>query len=114
MAEDMPDFPSGKQVQQYLESYAEVFDIRRHIQTNTRVVQVVRNDDDTKWIVHVLQDGQDKKAVEFDKVAVCIGAWVHPKLPQFEGKDLFKGRSFIRESSKDPRISLGRELLSSD
>jgi dimethylaniline monooxygenase (N-oxide forming) len=108
----MPDFPSGKQVQQYLESYAEVFDIRRHIQTNTRVVQVVRNDDDTKWIVRVLEDGQDKKAIEFDKVEVCIGAWVHPT--SLRGKICSKERSCIRERSKDPRISLGRELLSSD
>jgi dimethylaniline monooxygenase (N-oxide forming) len=107
----MPDFPSGKQVQQYLESYAEVFDIRRHIQTNTRVVQVVRNDDDTKWIVRVLEDGQDKKAIEFDKVAVCIGAWVHPKLPQFEGKDMFKGEVMHSREVKRPTDFTGKRVV---
>jgi dimethylaniline monooxygenase (N-oxide forming) len=107
----MPDFPSGEQVQQYLESYAETFDIRRHIQTNTRVVEVVRNGDDTKWIVRLLQDGQDKKSMEFDKVAVCIGAWIYPKLPKFEGQDLFQGKIIHSREFKRPADFSGKRLV---
>jgi dimethylaniline monooxygenase (N-oxide forming) len=98
----MPAFPSGEQVQQYLDDYAQHFDIRKYIEINTRVVKVVRNDTDTKWVVHLLQDGQDKKAVEFDKVAVCIGAWVHPRLPKFEGQGLFRGKIVHSREFKKP------------
>lgn len=109
--EDMSAFPSGEQVQQYLESYAELFDIRKYIDINTRVTKVVRNDDDTKWIVHLLQDGQDKKVDEFDKIAVCIGAWVHPKLPGFEGQDLFQGQVIHSREFKKPADFVGKRVV---
>ena len=107
----MPDFPSGEQVQQYLESYAEVFNIRRYIQTNTQAVKVVRNVNDTKWVVHLLQDGQDKSTMEFDKVAVCTGAWVHPKLPKFEGQDIFEGKIIHSREYKRPSDFAGKRVV---
>jgi dimethylaniline monooxygenase (N-oxide forming) len=108
---DMPPFPSGEQVQQYLESYAEHFDIRKHIEINTRVERVVRNNDDTKWIIHILHDGQDKRMVEFDKVAVCVGAWVHPKLPSFDGQDIFQGKIIHSREFKRPTEFTGQRVV---
>ena len=98
-------------MQQYLKSYAEVFDIRRFIQTNTRVMKVVRNGDDTKWIVHLLQDEEVKTSMEFDKVAVCVGAWVHPKLPHFEGQDIFEGKVIHSRAFKNPKDFAGKRVV---
>ena len=111
MTKITPEFSSREQIQQYLEDYAQSFDIRKYIQINTRVTKVVSKDEDTKWLVHLLQDDQDKKVVQFDKVVVRVGARVHPKLPGFEGQDLFEGKIIYSHRFKKPAEISGKRAV---
>ncbi|WP_252739413.1 hypothetical protein, partial [Acinetobacter baumannii] len=42
MPEEFPDFPHHTQIKQYLDSYAEAFDLLRHIEFETRVAHAQR------------------------------------------------------------------------
>lgn len=83
----MPSFPSGEQGAVILRVLRRAFQkVYRSQHTATKVLCKAA---DTKRSVQLPQDAQDKKAVEFDKVAVCMSAWVHPNLLPLEERDLF-------------------------
>lgn len=50
-----------------------------------------------------MEEGDDIEAsAEFDKVAVCIGAWGEPKQPKIEESELFEGRIIHSQAFKQP------------
>lgn len=51
---------------------------------------MTRTEDDARWRVKMTVDGEEK-AEEFDKVVFCHGYQTKANMPNFEGKDLFKG-----------------------
>lgn len=73
-----------------MESYARHFDLLKDIVFGASLKNVRRNDDDTRWLVEVLIDGEIKTE-EFDKVALCHGYQTYSQKPVFEDEDKFEG-----------------------
>lgn len=70
--EDTDDFPTWTQMFRYLESYAEHFHLRKHIQLNTRVTRLSRVGE--KWVVEVAPKDGEIRHERFDKVIVAVGS----------------------------------------
>jgi dimethylaniline monooxygenase (N-oxide forming) len=105
-----PAFPTALQVHKYLESYADEFDLLPHIHLQTKVLRVTRNDDDTKWTVHLQERNGSETATDFDKVAVCSGEWGKQRMPLFSGRDLFKGEIIHAQAFKRPSDFKGKAV----
>lgn len=73
-----------------MESYAKHFDLLKDIVFCASLKNVRRNDDDTRWLVEVLIDGETKTE-EFDKVALCHGYQTYSQKPRFEDEEKFEG-----------------------
>jgi dimethylaniline monooxygenase (N-oxide forming) len=106
---DTDDFPTWRQMLEYLQGYADNFQLGPHIQLNTRVTHISREGD--AWAVELLtKDGT--RCEYFDKVAVANGTFTAPKTPKLPGIEQFSGRAlhainFHRpETFKDQRVLL--------
>lgn len=107
---DTDDFPTWRQMWEYLQGYADQFQLRPHIQLNTRVTAVARDGD--TWAVELLGKDGSSRREHFDKVAIANGSFTAPKWPKLPGIEQFKGRAlhaidFHRpETFKDQRVLL--------
>lgn len=82
---DYPEWPSGEQVQRYLASYVDHFDLADRIQLNS-TVRSARQDPVTKcWTLDIDPIG----IREFDFLVVCNGIYCDPFVPTFEGVEEF-------------------------
>ncbi len=77
----LPDFLSHRQFLMHLESYAEAFDIPRHVRFNTEVV-TVRPIANNRWQV-TLKGGEQR---EYRAVIIANGHLFDPRLPDFAGQ----------------------------
>lgn len=84
MPADYPEWPSGQQVQAYLQAYAEKFGIAKHILLNSRVDSAVLDEAAGRWAVTA---GQTVR--HFDYLVVCNGIFSEPAVPNFAGADAF-------------------------
>jgi len=81
MPEDYPDYPSHKQLFHYIKSYAEEFDLRKHITFNTSIDKA-EQDQDGNWEV-TLDSGKQMSA----RYLVCAnGVTWEPNIVHFEGE----------------------------
>ncbi|HEX2532648.1 MAG TPA: NAD(P)-binding domain-containing protein [Chitinophagaceae bacterium] len=89
MPAEYPMWPSGKQVQAYLESYATAFDIKKHISFHTEVLDL--RHEGGQWHMRIA-DTLDKRntTVTFDFVAICTGTFHKPFVPDFPGAQSFR------------------------
>lgn len=105
---DTDDFPTWRQMWDYLQGYADHFNLRPHIQVNTRVASIKREGD--KWVIEIVPKDGSPRREYFDKVAVANGTFTVPKSPKFPGIEKFTGRTlhamhFHRpETFKDQRV----------
>lgn len=81
---------SQAEFQEFMQSYAEHFDLLKDVVFGTLLKQVNRNKDGTKWRLEIEKDGTTQYE-EFDKVAFTHGYQTKAKMPDFEGQDKFKG-----------------------
>lgn len=97
----LPDFPldparygdyfSHRLQLRYLREYAEHFSLMEHIRLDTKVVACEPRDNG-RWAVKVL--GKDQSEAEdfvYDAVFVCVGHLSSPSIPDFQGRDEYKG-----------------------
>jgi dimethylaniline monooxygenase (N-oxide forming) len=88
------EFPTAKQVQDYLEAYARHFGL--HVQTGTEVVSVTDGAKGRRDPFEVVFRPTGAKntghARGFDFVAVCNGVFSTPRIPRIEGQETFRGR----------------------
>ena len=104
MPESYPDYPSHRQVLQYIESYAERFDLRRHFRFGTSV-QWARPDDAGGWTLG-FSDGTEK---HFAGLIAAVGCEWRPNLPTIPG--VFEGEVLHSQGYKHPRQFEGRRVL---
>lgn len=88
---EYPSHLSSDQFQEYIESYAAHFDLLKDIVFNASVTRTTRNKDDTRWQLEMLVNGE-ARIEEFDKVVFCHGYQTKPKMPKYEGQELFEGK----------------------
>jgi dimethylaniline monooxygenase (N-oxide forming) len=104
----VPSYPSGDQVHQYLTSFAEHFNLYKHIELGVSIKQITLDDEKQKWVINV--EGQGKRY--FDKVVIANGGMVaRPLIPQIEGLDTFKGISVHTQSFKRPKDYAGKRVM---
>jgi cation diffusion facilitator CzcD-associated flavoprotein CzcO len=81
-------FSPGAEIWSYFESVADRFGLRAHIEFNTRVVSA--HFEDGRW--HIRTDTGQESTVDF--LISASGILHHPRYPQIEGLDAFKGPVF--------------------
>jgi cation diffusion facilitator CzcD-associated flavoprotein CzcO len=102
--EGTPIFPSHRQIRQYLESYADHFDVRRHIRFNTEVTSV-EPADGAGWNVALSDGGRE----HFDAVVVACGHQADPAHPPFA--ETFGGEYLHAHSYRIPDPFRGKRVL---
>jgi cation diffusion facilitator CzcD-associated flavoprotein CzcO len=95
--ESADEYPTAEQVRDYMNDYADRFDLRPHMRFNTEVRSVERADEKTDdsirgFRVTTARGGQPEKVRNYDYVVVCNGVFSDPHVPHFEGEDRFDGR----------------------
>ncbi|MDP3967507.1 MAG: NAD(P)-binding domain-containing protein [Nocardioides sp.] len=107
MPEHYPDFPHHTQIKDYLDGYADTFDLRRHIEFENGVVHAARRDGGGWEILD--QAGTTR---EFDLLVVGNGHHWDPRFAKFEGE--FTGESIHSHAYIDPQTPLpltGKRIL---
>jgi len=91
MPKHYPEWPTGKQVQEYLTNYARQFGILHAIRFSTSVEHTEAIDGGAGgWVVHTRRHGEVSETV-VDFLVVCNGVFSEPNMPQIPGRDLFNG-----------------------
>ena len=111
MPRDFPEWPSGKQVQSYLESYVARFDLRQHLHLNHEVVSAAPTHGGWEMVTRVA--GAERKA-NFDAIVVCNGIFSDPAVPAFVGADIFQaagGQVAHTSEFTDALRARGRDVL---
>lgn len=111
MPKHYPEWPTGKQVQEYLTNYARQFGILSAIRFNTSVehAELIASG----WVIHTRQYGQPN-AEKVDFLVVCNGVFNEPNMPQIPGRDLFSGtvlhsteyRQHHLDAAKNQRVAV--------
>jgi len=114
MPADYPDFPSGRQMLEYLNSYAEVFKLRAHIQFRTKIVMCLpknsppansSSSDDGRWEVE-LANGEKRI---YKGVIVCSGHHWDKRFPNYPGE--FTGEYIHSKDYKNPQQLIDKRVL---
>lgn len=80
--------PQGAEIQQYLQSIAEKYEVRKYISFNKEVVDCKH--DGEQWTIKM----QDGETLVHDYVIACCGLLYHPTYPDIDGLDDFTGDAF--------------------
>ncbi len=85
------DFPSAAQLVEYLNAYADRFNLRKHIRLSTEVISVRRMDQN--WEVKTVTQGSEPVVEYFDKLLVSTGSFLTAKMPELDGLEKFQGKT---------------------
>ena len=88
---DTPSFPTGQEVQKYLEAYAEHFSLYEKTHLNTDVRRVRREESLNKWELEIVNQAGQPSRVLYDKVVLATGMNAIPCYPEIPGLEKFKG-----------------------
>jgi len=109
MPSDFPEWPSGAQMQAYLQSYADHFGVTPHIRFATPVDAAAPRVDGPGWTIST---GGKQEA--FDWVIACNGIFSIPAIPPFPGSDAFLqagGQVLHTSQFTDPEAARGKHML---
>lgn len=90
-------YVTHKDVLQYLEAYANKFDLLKCIKFGSSVKQLTVLDDDQislEWTTNIGENGSVEKETHtetFDNICVCNGHYARPAVPRLKGLDTFNG-----------------------
>lgn len=89
MPSSYPEWPTGTQMQAYLESYCDHFGFRSALRLGTQVLEV--SPAGPRWRVRVCDLATEEQREDlFDHVVVCNGIFSIPSIPAFPGSDTFR------------------------
>src|SRR3989344_1833858 len=95
MPASYPEWPSGQQVQAYLQSYAEHFGLVPFLRMSTTVESAVLDEEAGVWTVQARRAATGQggalpaEVYRFDYLVVCNGIFSEPAVPQYPGADVF-------------------------
>ncbi|MGF1541146.1 MAG: flavin-containing monooxygenase [Pleurocapsa sp.] len=104
MPEDYPDFPSAQQMRDYLNAFADRFNLRKSIEFNREVTDV-RPVENNLWQV-TLADGEQRV---YQGVVMCNGHHWCKRFPEFVGE--FSGEIIHSKDYKRPEQLRGKKVL---
>jgi dimethylaniline monooxygenase (N-oxide forming) len=111
------DFPTARQVREYLESYVERFGLGPLIELGTEVRSVARGagagagEPVFRVTVRQPDDGAEPETRAFDLVVVCNGVFSKPHIPRIEGAERFGGQSLHSSQVVDPEVLDDRKVV---
>lgn len=105
MPDHYPDYPSYRQILDYIRSFARAFGLYGHITFNTEVVSA--EPVDGKWRV-TLSTGEVRI---YAGVIACPGVTWHASLPQFPGMENFRGEIRHSVTYRRPDEFRGKRVL---
>ncbi|CAN5271785.1 NAD(P)-binding domain-containing protein [soil metagenome] len=105
MPDEYPDYPSWKQILDYIRDFAKAEDLYQHITFNTAVKKAELREDGT-WDVSV--DGETRR---YRALVACPGVTWIPNMPTLEGTDSFKGEVIHSSSYRDTSTFIGKRVL---
>ncbi|NII25959.1 NAD(P)-binding domain-containing protein [Pseudoflavitalea sp. X16] len=112
MPKDYPLWPSGVQVQTYLNRYAIAFNVRPYIWFNVQVNNLQYKQ--PAWEAEITDlTNNTRQTLVFDFVAVCTGTFHKPYMPDFPGSDSFirAGGQILHSSQvKDMSLLAGKQV----
>ncbi|XP_076165841.1 uncharacterized protein LOC143145905 [Ptiloglossa arizonensis] len=122
---NFPDYPemdvvepccvSHEEVRNYLENYAEHFDLRKHIQFNTRVKAVrleTSSENEEKWIVRIQNmKTKGEQELAYNALMVCNGHYFDPYLPTIAGIETYPGTIMHSRSYRKPEQFSGKTVF---
>lgn len=112
MPHDYPEWPSGAQVQTYLESYAEHFGITPHIRFRSTLVSANPAGSDGWTLTVAGPEGTMSRSCDW--LIVCNGIFSIPALPPFPGLDAFRaagGEVLHTSEFTDAEAARGKHVL---
>ncbi len=104
MPENYPDFPSTQNMRDYLNAFADHFDLWEHIELN-RTVNYVRPIENNLWEI-TFANGEQRI---YKGVLVCNGHHWCKRFPKFEGE--FNGEIIHSKDYKRPEQLCGKRVL---
>ena len=90
--EGTAEFPHHSVVYNHLEKYVDYFNLRKHIQLNTYIKQVIKNNN--KWIISYFKNGTPVNEI-FDKIIICTGVHQTPYIPNDQHLSKFNQKKVI-------------------
>jgi len=112
MPSTWPDFPSAKQMLEYLNAYADHHGLREQLRLSTRVVHVEPADVDRgTWRVAYETKAGERTEKVFDGVIVCNGHHWSMRMPEYEGTGFTGGELLHSKSYKSPEQLKGKRVL---
>lgn len=111
-AKNSKSFVKREDVLEFLNQYADNFNVREKVKFRHHVIRVLPTKD-SKWevIVRNLIKGTYHTEV-FDFVMVCNGHHAVPRIPEYRGKDLFLGQQIHSKMFKDKDDFKGKRIYS--
>ena len=111
MPKNYPEWPTGEQVQAYLERYVTNFDLRSKMRLSTEVIRVTPIPEDGGWAVTSRRTGASVGAPErFDHLVIANGIFSEPDFPQYPGyADLVVADGLLVASSQFTDIESVRD-----
>lgn len=118
MPDDYPEWPSGQQVQAYLQSYANHFGVTPHLSLGTEIVEATPRAGAPGWTIATRPAGgaSDGPATcqSFDWLIVCNGIFSIPTVPAYPGTEAFEaaGGLLLHTSEfTDPELARGKQIV---
>ena len=92
MPRSLPEWPSGEQVQRFLEAYVERFGLRDRVRLQTEVVAAELDEEAGRWRLTLREAATgDAGTAECDWLVVANGIFCDPFVPALAGQEAFAG-----------------------
>lgn len=104
MPDHYPDYPSHRQIFQYLNEFADHYGLREDVEFGVEVKSVTKNPDDTWQVTRT-----DGTSSNHSAVIVCTGAQWHPNLPEIPGE--FSGEVIHSRDYRSAQSLIGKRVL---
>lgn len=106
MSSDLPDYPTWRQIRDYIRAFGRQFGLYHHVQFNTTVTSAELRPDQ-RWDV-TLSDG---RSLTYDGLICAPGVTWHPSSPRLPGEDDFRGEIRHSVTFKDGLELRGKRVL---
>jgi dimethylaniline monooxygenase (N-oxide forming) len=116
MPADYPTWPSGAQMQAYLDSYVDRFGFREAIALNSEVVAAEPESShlDARWTLTVRYPNGDCERAHCDHLVIANGVFSDPAMPTFVDQDAFQqaGHRILHASQfTDLQLARGKPVV---
>ncbi|WP_225010437.1 flavin-containing monooxygenase [Novosphingobium percolationis] len=113
MPADYPEWPTGAQMQAYLQSYADHFGVTPHIRFSHQVLNATPLARNQGWELEI-EGASGRERLRCDWLIACNGIFSIPSVPAYPGADEFAahgGRVLHTSQFTDPEQARGRHVL---